>query len=91
MKRSTIKTAAAFATVTAFGAVALAGTNMTFNELPAPVQQTAQREVAGGTIEDIERDDKRGAVVYEIEFTHNGKSWEIDVAPDGKLLKRQED
>jgi hypothetical protein len=91
MTRPTMKTAAVFAAVMAFGSVALAGTDLTFKELPAPVQQTTQREVAGGTNEDIERDDKQGATVYEIEFTHNGKSWEIDVAPDGKLLKREED
>jgi hypothetical protein len=65
--------------------------DMKLEELPAPVRATVQREVKKGTITDIESDQENGNVVYEVEFTDAGKNWEIDVAPDGKLLKRHED
>jgi uncharacterized membrane protein YkoI len=60
-------------------------------DLPAPVRTTVQREVKQGTITDIEKDQENGNVVYEVEFTDGGKNWEIDVAPDGKLLQRHVD
>ena len=60
-------------------------------ELPAPVRATVQREVKQGTITDIEKDQENGNVVYEVEFTDAGKNWEIDIAPDGKLLQRHVD
>jgi uncharacterized membrane protein YkoI len=68
-----------------------AGSDMKLEELPASVQATVKREVKSGTITDVEKDTEHGAVIYEIEFDLNGKSWEIDVAPDGKLLQRHED
>ena len=64
---------------------------MKLEELPAPVRATVQREVKQGAITDIEKDQENGNVVYEVEWTDAGKNWEIDVAPDGKLLKRHED
>jgi hypothetical protein len=65
--------------------------DMKLEELPAPVRSTVQREVKKGTITDIENDQENGNVVYEVEFIDAGKNWEIDIAPDGKLLKRHED
>jgi hypothetical protein len=74
-----------------FASMAAAGTNLKFEELPAAVQKTVQREVKDGKITDIEKDTDKGKPLYEIEFDHGGKSWEIDVAPDGALLQRHED
>jgi uncharacterized membrane protein YkoI len=65
--------------------------DLKLEELPAPVRATVQREVKQGAITDIEKDQENGNVVYEVEWTDAGKNWEIDVAPDGKLLKRHED
>ena len=64
---------------------------MKLADLPAPVRTTVQREVKQGTITDIEKDQENGNVVYEVEFTDAGKNWEIDIAPDGKLLQRHVD
>lgn len=74
-----------FASTLAFAA------DITFEELPAPVQTTVRKEVGAGKISDIERDAKRGQTVYEIEFVDGGTKYEIEVAPDGKLLDRKED
>jgi uncharacterized membrane protein YkoI len=71
--------------------LAQAGDDLTFEQLPAPVQATVKREVKAGQISEIERDIKRGQTVYEIEFTDGGAKYEIEVAPDGKLLDRKED
>jgi uncharacterized membrane protein YkoI len=47
--------------------------------------------VKTGQILEIERDQKKGQPIYEIEFLDAGVKWEIHVAPDGKLLTRKED
>jgi uncharacterized membrane protein YkoI len=70
---------------------ALADVALTLEELPEPVRQTVVREVKGGTIHEIERDDDHGAIEYEVEFTADGLKYEIDVAADGSLLRRHRD
>jgi hypothetical protein len=70
---------------------AMAGTDVKLEDLPAAVQKTVKREVKNGKITDIERDDENGKQIYEIEFDLDGKSWELDVAPDGTLLERHAD
>lgn len=70
---------------------ALADTEVTLEELPAPVRQTVEREVKSGTILEIEREDEHGTVVYEVEFIEASIKYEIDVSPDGALLRRHRD
>jgi uncharacterized membrane protein YkoI len=64
---------------------------LSIEELPEPARQTVVREVKGGTILEIERDDDHGATVYEVEFVENQIKYEIDVAPDGALIRRHRD
>lgn len=68
-----------------------AGTDLTLEQLPANVRATVERETKGGQITDIERDREAGKVIYEVEFTLDGKSYELDVAEDGALLERRLD
>jgi uncharacterized membrane protein YkoI len=66
--------------------------DVTLEELPEPVRQTALREVKDGTITDIERDTERGVAVYEVEFIEkDGKKFELDIGADGTLLRRHRD
>lgn len=66
-----------------------ADTNVTLEQLPEAVRQTVLREVKTGQITDMERDDRKdGSVVYEIEFIFEKVEYELDVAPDGKVLKK---
>jgi uncharacterized membrane protein YkoI len=68
---------------------ASADVNVTLEQLPEPVRQTVLKEVKTGQITDIERDDRKdGSVVYEIEFVFEKVEYELDVAPDGKVLKK---
>jgi len=70
---------------------AYAGQDIPFDQLPAPVKATVQREVKTGQILEVELDQKKGKPIYEIEFLDAGVKWELHVAPDGTLLTRKED
>jgi hypothetical protein len=72
-------------------AMSSAGQDLTLEQLPEPVRATVDREAKGGQITDIEQDREGGQVIYEVEFTLEGKSYELDVAADGKLLERRLD
>jgi hypothetical protein len=87
----TLLASASALAVALFPRDAAAGSDVKFEELPAAVQTTVKREVKTGKITDIEKDTDQGKLLYEIEFDVAGKSWEIDVAPDGTLIRRHED
>lgn len=72
-------------------ASALAGQDLTLDELPDPVRQTVMAEVGDAQIHDIERDDDGREPHYEVEFEADGVEYELDVAPDGTLLNRHRD
>lgn len=65
--------------------------DVTFDQLPPAVQATVSRETQGGTIMEIELDDGQGVVTYEVEYSAAGAKYELDIAADGKLLRRQPD
>lgn len=58
-------------------------------DVPAAVMATIEREAAGGTIGEIEKEVEDGRVVYAAEAMVNGEEWEIEVGEDGKLLSRE--
>jgi hypothetical protein len=60
------------------------------DQVPPSVKQTIQRESAGGTVQEIERETKQGQVTYEVEIHRGGREIEVDVAEDGAVLKRDE-
>jgi len=71
---------------------ALADVDMTLEELPEPVRQTALREVKDGSITDIERETEKGVEVFEVEYVaKDGQKFELDIGADGTLLRRHRD
>ncbi len=60
---------------------------VTLDQCPQAVQDTIKKEAAGGTIKEIEKETENGVTIYEAEFVKDGKTIEIEVAADGKLLK----
>jgi len=62
---------------------------VSLGEVPAPVRDTLQRESAGGTITEIERETKKGKIVYSADAEVGGKQWDIAVAEDGTLLSKE--
>jgi len=87
------RTLRAFVTalVVSLSGTVLADVELTFEELPEPVRKTAVAEVKAGKIVEIERDLENGATVYEIEFVLDDVKYELDIAPDGTLLRRHRD
>lgn len=66
--------------------------DISMSELPQPVRETVQREVGDAQIGDIERDDDdAGGTVYEIEFREDDRKFELDVSPEGRVLRRHAD
>ena len=70
---------------------ASADVDLTLEQLPEPVRQTTVREVKTGRIVEIEQDDEDGSTVYEVEFILDDVKYELDIAPDGTLLRRHRD
>jgi len=64
-------------------------TPVAMTELPAPVKATLDRETAGGTITESEREMKKGAVVYSFDAEVGGKLYDIAIAEDGTLLSKE--
>src|SRR5437667_8139141 len=59
--------------------------------LPASVQQTINKEAAGGEIVQVKReDDANGKWNYEVVVRTNGKEWGFEIDPNGKLLRQHE-
>lgn len=59
---------------------------LTLDQVPATVKATILREAAGGEIEGIELETEGGKTFYEAEYVRGGRTVEIMVTPDGKLL-----
>jgi len=72
-------------------AVSHAGQDLRLDQLPEAVRATVDREVKGGQITDIEQDQEGGKLIFEVEFTFEGKEYELDVGADGALLERRLD
>ncbi|MHC4061968.1 MAG: PepSY domain-containing protein, partial [Planctomycetota bacterium] len=59
-----------------------------FSGVPQAVRATIERETKGFEIEDIDRDNDDGKVVYEVEAeSADGRRTEFVVAEDGSLIK----
>ncbi len=66
--------------------------DISLEQLPPPVRETLQREVSQqAQLGDVERDHDRGRTIYEIEFSEDGRRFEIDIGEDGRVLNRHAD
>ncbi len=61
-------------------------TELKFEDLPLTVQAQVRQQSGGTKINDIDREDRSGQTVYEIEFDRDGANQEIHVAEDGTLI-----
>jgi uncharacterized membrane protein YkoI len=62
---------------------------VTIDQLPPPVKATLDKESDGGKFGDIDKEMKDGKVVYEADVAAGDKSYEIQIAEDGTLLKKK--
>jgi uncharacterized membrane protein YkoI len=66
------------------------GKDVSLSELPEAVRVTIERELKGVEIDDIERDEDDGKIVYEVE-TDGDADIKIKIAEDGTLLQKEEE
>jgi len=62
---------------------------VTLDELPAAVRATVEEETAGGEIKKLEKETEGGKTFYEVKFKKDGKKHEVEINPDGSVLKRE--
>ncbi len=61
------------------------------SKLPRAVQKTVKEQVADGKILKIQKETVDRRIAYGVECAKGEKKWQIEVAPDGKLLLRAEE
>jgi hypothetical protein len=61
------------------------------SEVPAEALKAAQGAVDGVTITEAEMEKEDGQTVYVFEGEANGKEYEIEVTPEGKVLEVEEE
>ncbi len=62
---------------------------MKMEELPPAVQETVKAESAGAEIKELVLETEGGKTFYEVEFEKDGKEYEVKIAEDGTVLKRE--
>ena len=59
--------------------------------VPANVLEAAKKAVEGFVPDSAEIDKESGSPVYDIHGLVNGEAWEVEVAPDGKVMGTERD
>ncbi len=60
-------------------------------KLPKAVQKTVKEQVADGKIVRMRIERAGGKIAYGVECSKGDKKWQVEIAPDGKLLLRAEE
>lgn len=58
-------------------------------DVPSAVRATIRKLARGGTVEEITKEDENGKVIYEVEIKIGDKEYELEIAANGKLLKKE--
>lgn len=58
-------------------------------QAPAAVQKTLKERLAAATIEDVDRDQDEGRVIFTITFTLSGQDRELTLSENGRILSAQ--
>lgn len=64
---------------------------ISMNELPVAVRSPAEKETAGCTIIEVEKEMKDGRVIYAITYDRTGEKLEVEYAQDGTLLSKDKE
>jgi len=62
---------------------------VSINDVPRAVRTTILEHAKGGKINEVERENENGKVIYEAEVIIDGKEVDLKVAPNGKLLGKE--
>jgi uncharacterized membrane protein YkoI len=66
--------------------VGVGAAEVQFSELPRKAQQTINKYLNGGIVQDIDQKSINGRTVYEVEVRREGRNRHLKVDADGKLL-----
>jgi hypothetical protein len=61
--------------------------NVPINRLPSPVTSAIKNRFPKGELLSAEIDRENGKVKYEVKIQSEGQKYDVDVTPDGKILK----
>jgi hypothetical protein len=61
--------------------------NVPINQLPSPVTAAIKNRFPKSELLSAEKDLEKGKVKYELKVRNNGKIYDVDVDPSGKILK----
>ena len=61
---------------------------MSINDIPAAAREGLMREAGGAKITSVDKEERKGMVVYETDVMSGGKNWEIVVDGNGKLVSK---
>jgi hypothetical protein len=61
--------------------------NAPINRLPGPVTAAVKNKLPGSEILRAEMDSENGKVNYELKVKSKGQIYDVDVTPNGKVLK----
>jgi hypothetical protein len=64
------------------------GDKISMDQVPAPVKATIQKEAKGADVADVTKESKNGKMYYEAQIKQKGLDRYVQVAPDGKVMKR---
>ncbi len=67
------------------------GEQVSIKDVPKAVKATILKCAKGGEIEEIEREEEDGKVVYDVEISVGDKEYELEIAKNGKLLSKEAD
>lgn len=70
--------------------MAMADTPVKMADLPPAVQKTVKEQMAGATLRGLSKETEHGKTTYEAELTVNGKSKDITLDSDGKIVEVEE-
>jgi hypothetical protein len=71
-----------------FAASGEKGEKVTMDQVPAPVKATIEKEAKGAGVADVTKETKNGKMYYEAQIKQKGLDRYVQIAPDGKVLKR---
>jgi uncharacterized membrane protein YkoI len=58
-----------------------------FDKVPKKVKDAVEARFPGAKVTSAEKETVEGAVVYDIELTHKGRKFEMDIKEDGTVLE----
>ena len=71
--------------------MAMAETPVKLADLPPAVQKAVKEQMAGATLRGLSKETEHGKTTYEAELTVNGKSKDVTIDGEGKIIEMEEE